>query len=52
MLVCGKEYYIIAPEGMAEQLCYFVCFFTLFVTHFAHNVAATVSYDLLELLDI
>jgi hypothetical protein len=29
-----------------------VCFFALFVTYFVHNVAATVSYDRKELLDI
>jgi hypothetical protein len=29
-----------------------VCFFSLFVTYFVHNVAATVSYDQKELLDI
>ena len=47
-----------APEGMAavlrapNQQCYFVCFFALFVTHFVHKVAATVSCDRKELLDI
>jgi hypothetical protein len=47
-----------APEGMAVILCalnkpcYFVSFFALFVTYFVHNVAATVSYDRKELLDI
>jgi hypothetical protein len=35
-----------------NQPSYFVCFFTLFVTHFVHNVAATVSYDRKELLDV
>ena len=35
-----------------NQPCYFVCFFALFVTDFIHNVAATVSYDRKELLDI
>jgi hypothetical protein len=29
-----------------------VLFFALFVTHFVHNVAATISYDRKELLDI
>ena len=28
------------------------CFLKLFVTYFVHNVAATVSYDRKELLDI
>jgi hypothetical protein len=28
------------------------CFITLFITHVVHNVAATVSYDQKELLDI
>jgi hypothetical protein len=47
-----------APEGMAtvlwapNQLCYFVCFFALFVTYFLHTVAATISYEQKELLDI
>jgi hypothetical protein len=46
------------PEGRAavlsalNQPCYYVCFFALFVTCFVHNVAATVSYDRKELLDI
>ena len=35
-----------------DQPCYFVSFFALFVTYFVHNVAATVSYDRKELLDI
>ena len=35
-----------------NQLCYFVCFFTLFATYFVHNVAATISYDRKDLLDI
>ena len=35
-----------------NQPCYFVCFFALFVTCFVHNVAATVSYDRKELLDL
>ena len=30
----------------------FCVFFTLFLTYFVHNVAATVSYDRKELLDI
>jgi hypothetical protein len=47
-----------APEGMVAVLsaliqpCYFVSFFPLFVTCFIHNVAATISYDRKELLDI
>ena len=32
--------------------CAILCFFTLFVTYFVHNVAATISYDQKELLDI
>ena len=35
-----------------NQPCYFVCFFALFVTYFVHIVAATISYDRKELLDI
>jgi hypothetical protein len=35
-----------------KQLCYFVCFFALFVTYFVCDVAATISYDVKELLDI
>jgi hypothetical protein len=35
-----------------NQPCYFVCFFALIETYFVHNVAATVSYDRKELLDI
>ena len=47
-----------APQGMAAVLwalnhpCYFLFFFALFVTYFVHSVAATVSYDRKELLDI
>ena len=45
------------PEGRAAILLalnqpYFVCFFALLVTCFVHNVAATVSYDRKEFLDI
>ena len=46
------------PEGRTDillalnQPCYFVCFFALVITYFVHNVAATVSYDRKELLDI
>ena len=29
-----------------------LCYFALFVTYFVHNVAATVSYDRKDLLDI
>ena len=49
---------MMAPVGRAavllalNQSCYFVCFFALFVTCFVHNVAATVSYDRKELLNI
>ena len=52
----GRE--LTAPEGMAailqsnNQLGYFVHFFPLFVTYFVHNVAATVSFDRKEHLDI
>jgi hypothetical protein len=35
-----------------NQLCYFVWFFALFVTYFVHNIAATVSYDWKDLLEI
>ena len=35
-----------------NQLCHFVSFFALFVTYFVHKVAATVSYDRKELLEI
>ena len=47
-----------APEERAAVLLalnqprYFVSFFALFVTCFVHNVAATVSYDRKEFLDI
>ena len=41
------------PSFLAlNQPCYLVCFFVLFVTCFVHNVAATISYDLKELLVI
>ena len=49
---------MVPEEGRAavlsalNQPCYFVSFFALFVTCFVHNVAATVSYDRKELLDI
>jgi hypothetical protein len=45
---------MMAPEGMAailrapNQLCYFGSFFNYFV----HEVAATISYDRKEFLDI
>ena len=39
------------PVKGSHQLCY-VCCFALFVTYFVHNVAATVSYDRKEHLDI
>ena len=35
-----------------DQLCYFVCLFRIVVTNFEHKVAATISYDRNELLDI
>ena len=35
-----------------NQPFYFVRFFALIETYFVHNVAATVSYDRKELLDI
>ena len=47
MVAEGRAAVLRAPN----QLYYFVCFFTLFVTYFVH-VAAIVSYDLKEFLDI
>ena len=48
-----------APERMAaillalNQPCNFFIFYSaLFLDHFIHNVAANISYDLKELLDI
>ena len=47
-----------APEYKPDVLCIpnqffiFFRFFALFVTNFVHTVAATVSYDLKELLEI
>ena len=35
-----------------NQPCYLVCYFAVFVTYSVHDVAATVSYDRKELLDI
>ena len=46
-----------APEGMdaiswAPNHAILLVFFALFVTYFVHNVAATLSYDIKELLYI
>jgi hypothetical protein len=54
---CSKYQIMVPGEkaavlGAPNQLCYLVSFFALFATNFVHNVAAAVSYDRKELLDI
>ena len=44
--------WVAAVLSALNQQCYLVCFFALFLTCFVDNVAATISYDRKELLDI